>query len=204
MILKEKAFMFSTKFIAATKEYSTHEKFIPAPYMRKSFTLEALPKKASLTICGLGFYKLYLNGKEITNGYLASFQSNPDDVLYYDVYDVKPLLKKGENVIGIQLGNGFLNCIGGQVWDFDQAAFRSAPKTALALETEKGVLFEADESFKTHPSPILFDDMREGEHYDARAEIEGWADIGFDDSAWDNAIPFIFVIFASPSTVISA
>ena len=188
MILKEKALMFSTKFIAATKEYTTHDKFIPAPYLRKSFTLEALPKKASLTICGLGFYKLYLNGEEITNGYLASFQSNPDDVLYYDVYDVKPLLKKGENVIGIHLGNGFLNCIGGQVWDFDQAAFRSAPKTALAFETEKGVLFEADENFKTHASPIIFDDMREGEHYDARAEIEGWADIGFDDTAWEYAI----------------
>ena len=181
--------MFSTKFVAATKEYCTHEKFIPAPYLRKRFTLETLPKKASLTICGLGFYKLYFNGQEITNGYLAPYQSNPDQVLYYEVYDVKPLLKKGENVIGIQLGNGFLNCIGGQVWDFDQAKFRSAPKTALALETEKGVLFEADESFKTHPSPILFDDMREGEHYDAQKEIDGWANVGFDDSAWAQAIP---------------
>ena len=180
--------MFSTKFIAATKEYCTHEKMIPAPLIRKRFALDALPKKAALTVCGLGFYKLYLNGKEITNGYLASFQSNPDQVLYYDVYDVKSLLQKGENVIGIILGNGFLNCIGGQVWDFDQAAFRSAPKTALALETEKGVLFEADESFKTHPSPIFFDDMREGEFYDARNETEGWANVGFDDSAWQNAI----------------
>ena len=180
--------MFSTKFIAATREYTTHEKFIPAPYLRKSFTLETLPKKASLTICGLGFYKLYFNGKEITNGYLASFHSNPDQVLYYDVYDVKSLLQKGENVIGIQLGNGFLNCIGGQIWDFDKAAFRSAPKTALAFETEKGVVFEADESFKTHASPILFDDIREGEWYDAQQEIEGWANIGFDDGAWENAI----------------
>lgn len=183
--------MFSTKFIAATKEYCVHEKFIAAPYLRKSFTLEALPKKASLTICGLGFYKLYFNGEEITNGYLAPFQSNPDQVLYYDVYDVKPLLKKGENVIGIQLGNGFLNNIGGQVWDFDKAEFRSAPKVALAFETEKGVLFEADESFKTSPSPILFDDLREGEHYDARKEIDGWANAGFDDSAWNNAIPAV-------------
>ena len=180
--------MFSKKFIAATKEYCTHEKFIPAPYLRKSFSLDVLPKKASLTICGLGFYKLYVNGKEITNGYFASFQSNPDQVLYYDVYDVKPLLQKGENVIGIQLGNGFLNCIGGQVWDFDQADYRSAPKTALALETEKGILLEADESFKTTPSPILFDDFREGEHYNACKEIAGWANVGVDDSAWDNAV----------------
>lgn len=181
--------MFSTKFFAATTEYCTHEKAISAPFMRKNFSLEALPKKASLTICGLGFYRLFFNGTEITNGHLASFQANPDQVLYYDVYDVKPLLKKGKNVIGILLGNGFLNSIGGQVWDFDQAEYRSAPKTAFALETEQGVLLEADESIKTHPSPILFDDMREGEWYDARQEIDGWAEIGFDDSAWCNAIP---------------
>ncbi len=183
--------MLSTKFVAATTEYCTHEKTIPAPYIRKSFFLDALPKKASLTVCGLGFYRLYLNGEEITNGHLAPFHSNPDEVLYYDVYNVKPLLKKGKNVIGILLGNGFLNCIGGQVWDFDQAEYRSAPKTAFALETEQGVLFEADESLKTHPSPILFDDLREGEWYDARQEICGWAEVDFDDSAWKNVVPAI-------------
>ena len=181
--------MFSTKFVAATAEYSTHEKAVPAPYMRKSFSLDALPKKASLTICGLGFYRLFVNGEEITNGHLASFQSNPDQVLYYDVYDVSPFLLNGKNVIGILLGNGFLNCVGGFEWDFDQASYRSAPKMAFALETEEGILFEADESVKTHPSPILYDDMREGERYDARQEICGWADVDFDDSAWRNAIP---------------
>ena len=181
--------MFSTKFVAATTEYSTRQKAIPAPFMRKSFCLDTLPEKASLTICGLGFYRLFLNGKEITNGHLASFQSNPDHLLYYDVYDVAGLLKTGKNAVGILLGNGFLNCVGGFEWDFDQAEYRSAPKTAFALETEKGVLFEADESVKTHPSPILYDDMREGEHYDARLEIDGWAEAGFDDSAWCSAIP---------------
>lgn len=181
--------MFSKKFVAATQEYCTHEKMIPAPLLRKSFSLEKLPEKASLTICGLGFYKLFLNGKEITNGYLAPFHSNPDQVLYYDVYDVKENLQQGENVIGIILGNGFLNCVGGQVWDFDKAPYRSAPKTAFALETEDGVLLEADESVKTHPSAILFDDLREGEWYDARLEIADWAEVSYDDSAWENAIP---------------
>ena len=181
--------MYSTKFIAATKEYCTHEKMIAAPMFRKCFVLEELPKKACFIVCGLGFYKLFLNGKEITNGHLASFQSNPDQILYYDAYDLRDLLQVGENVIGILLGNGFLNNIGGQVWDFDRAPYRSAPKTAFALETENGVLFEADESVKTHPSPIVFDDFREGEWYDARLKISDWTAIGFDDSAWGNAIP---------------
>lgn len=181
--------MFSTKFIAATTEYSTHEKAIPAPYMRKSFFLDVLPKKASLSVCGLGFYRLFVNGEEITNGHLAPFQSNLNHLVYYETYDVKPLLKKGKNVIGLLLGNGFLNAVGGFEWDFEKADYRSAPKAAFALETEEGILFEADESVKTHPSPILYDDMREGEWYDARKEIDGWASVDFDDSAWRNAIP---------------
>lgn len=181
--------MFSEKFIAATQEYCTHEKMIPAPLFRKRFSLEKLPEKATFTICGLGFYRLFLNGKEITNGYLAPFHANPDQLLYYDVYDVKENLREGENVIGIMLGNGFVNSIGGYIWEFDKTAYRSAPKTAFALETESGVLFEADESVKTHPSPILFDDLREGEWYDARLEIADWADLSYNDSAWGNAIP---------------
>ena len=180
--------MFSDKFIAASQEYCTHKKMIPAPLFRKSFFMEEIPQKAELSICGLGFYKLYLNGSEITKGQFAPFQSNPDELLYYDQYELSPLLKKGENVIGVMLGNGFLNCIGGQVWEFDKAPYRSAPKLALSLGTEKGIILEADESFKTHDSPIQFDDFREGEHYDARAEIEGWTNIGFDDSCWQNAI----------------
>ena len=180
--------MYSTKFIAATKEYCTHERMIAAPMFRKCFFLESLPEKVDLTICGLGFYRLFLNGKEITNGHLAPFQSNPDQILYYDVYDLKGLIQAGENVIGVLLGNGFLNNIGGQVWDFDRVPYRSAPKMAFALETEKGVLFEADESVKVHPSPILFDDLREGEWYDARLELSGWSETEFDDSAWVPAI----------------
>lgn len=183
--------MFSKRFIAATKEYCTHEKMIPAPLMRKAFEVEKLPRKAELIFCGLGFYRLFLNGEEITKGQLAPYQSNPDDLVYYERYDLSKKLLVGKNVLGIILGNGFLNSIGGQVWDFDKGEFRSAPKTAFALETEDGVLFEADTTVKTCFSPIIFDDLREGEHYDAREEILGWANVEFDDSAWDNAIPAI-------------
>ena len=41
-----------------------------------------------------------------------------------------------------------------------------------------------DESFRTAPSPIVNDDYRNGEYYDARREIPGWCEPGFDDSGW--------------------
>ena len=160
---------FSKQFISATKEMCGLYHFVAAPYLRRSFALAQLPKKAELTICGLGFYELYINGEQVTKGLLSPYISNPDDLLYYDSYDLAPYLQVGENVIGLQLGNGMQNAFGGYVWDFEKAAWRSAPKVALCMEitgvdgTEAE--FEADESFRCAPSPIYYDDLRMGERH---------------------------------------
>ena len=182
---------FSTKFISASKKFNTFFEHIPAPLFRKSFNIEKDIDSAEITICGLGFYKLYINGKDITKGLLAPYISNPDHILYYDNYNIAPLLKKGENVIGITLGNGMLNCPGGRIWDFDKAKWRSAPKVALNVELRfadgNALDFEADETFKTSDSPIWFDDLRCGVFYNALKEQSGWNMPGFDDSSWNNA-----------------
>ena len=186
---------FSNRFITADTTYCTFEKHIAAPRFRKSFILDKPPKKAEILICGLGFYDLFINGKKITKGYLTPYISNPDDILYYDRYDVTAFCCKGRNVIGIILGNGMLNPIGGQVWSMEKASFRSAPKVALSFEASEeaggSIRFECDSSFKTSPSAILFDDLRCGVHYDARKEQKGWSLPGFDDSAWAEAIPAV-------------
>ena len=179
------------KFISATKEYCTLEKYLAAPYLRKSFELDFIPDNAVIAISGLGFYRIYINGNDITKGALAPYISNPEHICYYDTYDIKSFLKEGENVIGIILGNGFMNCIGGIVWDFDKVPWRSAPCVAvelLAENNEKSLTIESDTSFKVCESPIIFDDLRFGEYYDANKEIIGWNEIGFDDSKWNNAI----------------
>lgn len=178
--------MLSKKFVSATKEFSRFDKFVNAPYLRKDFALEKLPKEASLTVSGLGFYRLWINGREITKGLLAPYISNPDEIVYFDAYDVTPYLKEGKNVFAFLLGNGFLNNEGGLIWDMEKASFRSAPKLAFAFMMDGSLAFQADTSIKTHPSPILFDDLRAGERYDANLEIEGWNEADFDDSSWKN------------------
>ncbi len=182
---------FSSKFISSTKKFNTYFEHVPAPLFRKVFSIDKEIDSAEITICGLGFYKLYINGKDITKGMLAPYISNPDHVLYYDNYNIGPLLKKGENVIGIILGNGMLNCPGGAVWEFEKAKWRSAPKVALTTEIRylDGSYdeFEADESFTTSESPIWFDDLRSGVFYNALKEQDGWNTPGFDDKDWRNA-----------------
>ena len=181
----------SNRFVRATDKVCTFQEHVNAPCFRKSFRLDGAVERAEMTICGLGFYELYINGKNITKGPLAPYISNPDDVLYYDRYDVVPYLQEGENVIGVVLGNGFFNPFGGAIWDFEKAVWIGPLRFALWFEAECGgktVTFEADDSFKTHDSAILFDEYRMGTHYDARLEMPGWSAPGFDDSGWTNAL----------------
>jgi len=184
--------MFSSKFISGTKEYCTFEKHVNAPYLRRSFRLSKKPDSASVTLTSSGFYELFVNGQNITKSPLAPYITNPDSVLMYDTYDLAPYLEGGENVIGVILGNGLANCIGGYIWDFEKVPYRHAPALALSFEAVCGdekTAFEADEKFKTAESPITFDDFRCGIHYDARLEKDGWCSRGFDDSSWISAVP---------------
>ena len=79
--------MFSEKFICAGYEYTDYTFHVPAPYFRKTFETDGEIKKSIITLTGLGFYELYVNGRRFTKGILAPYISNPDDIVYYDEYD---------------------------------------------------------------------------------------------------------------------
>ncbi len=165
---------FSNKFVCAAKEYSDYEKHYRSPLFRKAFSLQKAPTDAEICITGLGFYKLIVNGKDITKGYLAPYISNTDDIVYYDRYDLTSLLCAGENVIAVMLGDGMQNLIT-SVWNFDKTVFTSSPKLALHFKSQgegAEAEFEAD-TFKCTEGPILFNNHRCGIHYDARLEADG-------------------------------
>ncbi|MBQ8407775.1 MAG: family 78 glycoside hydrolase catalytic domain [Clostridia bacterium] len=184
--------IFSTRFVSATHEKSTTKKNVAAPYLRRTVIFDKVPEKTEITVCGLGFYELYVNGKRITKGHMSPYIVNPDQVLPYDSYDITDMMVYGENVFAFILGNGMQNAFGGFIWDFQKARFNSAPKLAFALEMTadgKKSVIEADESLLCHPSPFYFDDLRMGEKYDARREIPNWNMPGCDLSDWTPAIP---------------
>lgn len=177
----------NSPFICATKERNQLYKHVNAPCLRKTFEISSF-QTAELYICGLGFYKLYLNGAEITKGKLAPYISNPDHLVYYDRYDLSKLLHAGKNAIGVILGNGFQNNAGGHPWGFDQAPWVSSPKLSLTLLLDGHSVLSTADSFRVAPSAIYFDDFRCGEYWDARLEQPGWATPDFDDRRWCNAI----------------
>lgn len=180
-------------FIKAFDEYNTLENNVPAPFFRQTFEVSKKVKSADLYISGLGFYEAHINGKNITKGILAPYVSNPEHYVYFDKYDITEEIIEGKNALSVILGNGFMNCAGGYIWDFDKADFRSAPILAFRIEIiysdgEKQII-ESSKDTRTAPSPIIFDDLRHGEYYDARLEIDNWDRADFDDSGWKNSIP---------------
>ena len=158
-------------FISANKEYCTIEKHVNAPFVKKIFNCKT-GKLAELEISAVGFYRLWLNGQEMTKGFFAPYISNPDQVIYYDVYDVKDLLREEDNVIVALLGNGFGNELDSNLWEFEKAEFRAAPKVYISLKVDGKEVLTTDESFMAFDSAITFDGLRTGERYDARLERE--------------------------------
>ena len=87
---------FPKQFIGASHQYADYDRQVPAPYLRRSFFLTQKPKITNILVSGLGFYRLFVNGQEITKGILAPYISNPDDLVYFDQYEVSDFCKKGK------------------------------------------------------------------------------------------------------------
>lgn len=172
----------SNNFISVSQDFSTFENKTPAPWFKKDINLSGDIKKAEITVCGLGFYELFLNDKRITKGFLSPYITNSDDVVFYDNYDITELIAVGKNEFKFLLGNGMQNAIGGYMWDFDKAGFRSLPKLSFAIEitysNENFEIIEADETVAVKASKIIFNDLRLGETYDCT----------FDAGEWKNAV----------------
>lgn len=162
-----------------------------APYLRKSFFLDRNIKTATLSICGLGYYEARINGTKAGDDILSPAFTRYDSTVLYLTYDVAGLLRKGENVLGVTLGNGWYNCFAEDPWNTRQATWRHWPKMIceLLVELEDGssLLIPSDSSWKSHESPIYFNGIRNGEFYDARREIPCWDLPGFDDTHWPAA-----------------
>lgn len=154
--------------------------------LRKAFSAKKRIKEAVVSICGLGHYELTINGKKVGNGEFTPYWSDYDKTIYYNTFDVTSFLKKGENVFGVLLGNGFFNAQGGRYSKL-KVSF-GAPtlllRTIIRYVDNSTEEIVSDKSWKYAFSPITFNDIYGGEDYDARLEQKGWNKPGFNDAAW--------------------
>ena len=166
----------------------------PAPLFRKDFQVQKGLISAQLSITAAGYYLILINGKRLENNILDPAWTNFSKRVYYSNYDITSLIKKGTNVVGIILGNGFYNSLPLRM--FGKFNFREFLPTGqpqfiarMRFDYSDGSSKEivSDTSWKTSPSPILKNNIYLGELYDSRKEIDGWDRPGFDDRRWTNS-----------------
>ncbi len=160
---------------------------LPAPYFRKEFEISSIPRSAQIRFCGLGYGELYLDGEKLGDAVLSPVVSIYDRHTGFLRFDVTTKLTRGRHTLAARLGNGWYNTHTADVWHFDKAAWRDAPKMWLELEVDGSVLLASDETWKAASGGIQFDGLRNGEHFDATKEPDGWMLNGFDDSGWESA-----------------
>ena len=158
---------------------------LAARYLRKPFEAnKGNIQSAVIYISGLGSYEAYLNGKRVSEDVLAPTVSWYPNRVYYNTFDVTPLVKKGANLLAVKLGNGrFFGMRESPTQVF------GLPRLLAQLEIEyadgsKEVIV-SDETWKvTSKGPIVANNEFDGEEYDARLELAGWESAGYDDSSW--------------------
>ena len=173
----------------------------PAPFLRRDFLISGEMVQARLYVTAHGLYEAYLNGKRVGDQVFTPGNTDVVNRLQYQVYDVTELLSAGENCMGVILGDGWYR---GAI---NVASLRNAHGEKVALLSQLRISYAdgttqfvtSDENWKTSTGPIVKSDPKKGEIYDAKLEMAGWNEVGFDDAQWrkvnladfgyDNLIP---------------
>lgn len=162
----------------------------PAPLVRRSFRLGKAVASARLYVAGAGMPRLSINGTVVGSSLGAGYTAYDKRVLSY-AYDVTGLLRRGENVIGAELGRGWYGLTDPNEWYFHAAAWHAEPALKGQLEvtyadgTRETIATGGD--WRTLSGPTLNDSVHRGERYDARLVPAGWDRAGFRDRKWSAA-----------------
>ncbi|MEU9385538.1 family 78 glycoside hydrolase catalytic domain, partial [Streptomyces sp. NPDC048279] len=168
----------------------------PAPMLRGTFNVRGRVTSARLLTTALGLHETRLNGAKVGEDVLAPGWTDYAKRLQYKVFDVTADLRRGTNVLGAWLGNGWYS---GNLGFAGSRHYGTQPFYGAQLHITYAdgstQLVTTDRDWRTATGAITADDLYQGESYDARLHVEGWDSPGFDDSAWtavavhDGAVP---------------
>lgn len=160
-----------------------------APMFRRHFTISEPISSAIVHVCGLGYAYYYINEQPVTEDLLTAPVSDYRKTLWYNTYDVSNLLTIGENIFAVICGNGWYNEYFKTSWEHNNAPWRDNPKFIMELIVNGKTILSTDDRWKCLPkSPVIYNQLRSGEHFDARIYDPSWKSLLYDDSTWENAI----------------
>ncbi|TGE24243.1 alpha-L-rhamnosidase [Hymenobacter aquaticus] len=158
------------------------------PLLRKDFAVGKKLRRATAYVCGLGQFELRLNGQKVGDHFLDPAWTKYDQHAQYVTFDVTGQLRRGDNAVGVMLGNGFYYVppVKGRYRKLKTAFGYPKLRCRVVLDyadgTQENVV--SDASWQTAAGPVTFSSIYGGEDYDARREQPGWDAPGFDAKAW--------------------
>ena len=150
-----------------------------SPWLRKEFTLAAVPERATAFVNVKGYYELYVNGKKVSDDVLVPAVSVYAKRSLYNTYDIRTYLRSGTNCVGVWLGLGLVFCKD------------IAPLTRVQLDMSVGGKREVVGTDTTWTwMPSTHTEFRwswcgnGGEHMDMRRDIPDWSEPGCAGGKW--------------------
>ena len=175
---------------------------LAARYLRKEFHVRKPVREATAFVSGVGLFEFYLNGRKVGRQVLAPALSEYDKRCYYLTFDVTPYLQEGQNAAGLILGNGrfFAPRLKEPTETRDYGLPRGICQIMITYEDGSQDIVISDTLWRvTDQGPIRANNEYDGEEYDARREMDGWALPGFKATGWESAS-----FMAPPSPVLQA
>lgn len=159
---------WTAKWISDGRDIHTEE----APVFRRSFTLAASPREARVFVSSLGYYDMYINGRRVGDHHIDPGFTGYDKRSLYVTHDIGSLLRKGENLVEVTLGNGFANCQSRDAWGQEKAPWRSRPSFICEIVADGKTVAVTDGNWETGLSPVRYNNLYSGEHRDGRVDTD--------------------------------
>ena len=143
--------------------------------------------RATIHISGLGNYALYINGRRVGTDVLTPVPTDYTKTVAYDTYDVTPLIA-GLNAVGVALAPGHYFAQT-QNYQTNVRTTYGYPKLRANLIVEyasgQADTIVTDSTWRFFAGgPIRYANEYDGELFDARRCVAGWAEASFEDSGW--------------------
>lgn len=155
-----------------TGDYAVRKKRrYPVDCFRKAFSAADV-KKARLYITACGLYEAKLNGARVGDFILAPGITDYRKRVQYQTYDVTALVREGENILTVQLADGWYRGSCGAWGLKNQYGTETKLLAQLELTRESGAVdtIATDGTWEwSNDGPIRFADNKDGEIVDGRA-----------------------------------
>ncbi|MDY3279157.1 MAG: family 78 glycoside hydrolase catalytic domain [Eubacteriales bacterium] len=160
------------------------------PVFRAAFDAPQV-KQARITICGLGYFYLYVNGRRVsedlfvpvTSDYVKRpimengrpFDEEMGHRCYFLRYELAPFLRPGRNELAVALGDGFFSTF---QYSYDQPVRYGQPRLCYRIEwtDEKGMAGEvlSGTDVKWHPGIVAEYNLFKGETQELSRLAPDW------------------------------